>query len=39
MGMSAFYGSADEGAAVATIRRARELGGSTSSAGIAGVDM
>jgi aryl-alcohol dehydrogenase-like predicted oxidoreductase len=26
MGMSAFYGSADEGEAVATIRRARELG-------------
>jgi aryl-alcohol dehydrogenase-like predicted oxidoreductase len=26
MGMSAFYGSADEGEAIATIRRARELG-------------
>jgi aryl-alcohol dehydrogenase-like predicted oxidoreductase len=39
MGMSAFYGSADEGEAVATIRRARELGGSTSSAGMAGVDL
>src|ERR1700760_4469424 len=26
MGMSAFYGSADEGEAIATIQRARELG-------------
>ena len=26
MGMSAFYGSTDEGEAIATIRRARELG-------------
>jgi hypothetical protein len=39
MGMSAFYGSADEEEAVATSRRARELGGSTSSAGMAGVDL
>ena len=26
MGMSAFYGSTDEGEAIATIQRARELG-------------